>query len=89
MTLRQDISPVEVFAGTHWEAGLVKSMLENEDIKVYLFDEIRGSLAPWHVAPGGTGAVKVMVANKDFVRARYIVERYYENISNDADMEEH
>jgi len=36
--------------------------------------------APWNIAPGGTGSVKVMVSNLDFKKARSIVVEYERNI---------
>lgn len=72
-----------VFAGTHWEAGLVRSILENQGIRAYLLDEHNGVNAPWQVTAGGLGAVKVSVSGKDVVKAKYIVQKFYENRSND------
>ena len=54
---------VEVFAGSAWEAALVKSLLENAEIEAFLKDEIRGTTMPWHVSPGGINAVKVVVSS--------------------------
>ncbi len=76
----EDIHPVEVFAGTAWEAGLLKSMLEDAGIEVYLVDEIRGTLAPWHVAAGGVGAVKVTVSSADEKLARKIADDFLQNL---------
>lgn len=78
---KDDIYPVEVFAGTAWEAGLLKSMLENAGINTYLVDEIRGTLAPWHVAPGGVGAVKVTVSSEDELEARKIADAFQLNLN--------
>ena len=76
-----DLHPVEVYAGTAWEAGLLKSMLEDAGIYVYLVDEIRGTLAPWHVAPGGVGAVKVTVSSADETEARKITDDFLNNLN--------
>jgi hypothetical protein len=74
--MKQPETPVEVFAGTAWEAALVKSLLENAEIEVFLKDEIRGTMAPWNVSPGGTDAVKVVVSSKDTDRARIVVNDF-------------
>jgi hypothetical protein len=71
--------PVEVFAGTAWEAAVVKSLLENAEIEVFLKDEIRGTMAPWHVSPGGTDAVTVVVSSADVENAKQVVEEYKVN----------
>ncbi len=77
----KEVHPVEVFAGTAWEAGLLKSMLEDAGIDVYLVDEIRGTLVPWHVAGGGVGAVKVTVSSADEELARKIAGDFQQNLS--------
>ncbi len=76
---------VEVFSGTSWEAGVVKSLLENAEIQVYLKDEIRGTLASWHVTPGGVGAVKVVVADTDLGKANIVVADFEKNQRQDID----
>jgi len=72
-------TPVEVFAGTAWEAAVVKSLLENAEIEVFLKDEIRGTMAPWHISPGGTDAVTVVVSSADVENAKQVVEEYKVN----------
>jgi nicotinic acid phosphoribosyltransferase len=79
MTTSHD--PVDVFAGTAWEAALVKSLLENAEIEVFLKDEIRGTMAPWHISPGGTDPVKVVVSGADYEKAMEVV-RDFENNRN-------
>jgi hypothetical protein len=83
MKTPDDYSPVIVFYGTMWEAGMVKSLLENAEIEAYLKDEIRGTYTPWHVAPGGAGAVKVVVSNRDFEKAKLIVDEYEKNLKSE------
>lgn len=74
--------PVEVFAGTQWEAALVKSLLENAEIQAFLKDEIRGTTMPWQVTPGGINAVKVMVSSNDLEMARLVVADFESNRDN-------
>jgi len=71
--------PVEVFAGSQWEAALVKSLLENAEIEAYLKDEIRGTTMPWQVTPGGINAVKVIVSSDDIDLARQVVSEFETN----------
>ena len=77
-------SPVTVFAGNPWETGLLKSILENEGIKVFLKDEALGTLAPWYAGPGGTAAIKVVISDVDLERARPVVERFQRNREEEA-----
>ena len=83
MKTDKESSPVEVFAGTAVQAALVKSLLENAEIKAYLKDEFTGVLYPWHTTPGGVGAVKVFVSSIDFQSARIVVDEYERNLRND------
>lgn len=80
MKTNNEIEPVEVFAGTAVQAGLVKSLLENAEIEAYLKDEFTGVLYPWHTTPGGVGAVKVFGSNIDQERARIVVDEYESNV---------
>ncbi len=82
MSTNKENNPIEIYAGTILEAGMVKSLLESSDIKAYLKDEIMGTLNPWYVVPGGAGAVKVIISSLDFERAKLIVEEYENNIKN-------
>ena len=80
-----DIEPVEVFAGTIWEAELVKSLLENAEIEVFLLDENLGSIAPWYAAGGGAGAVKVVVSTLDYEKAEAVITDYLKNMKIQPD----
>jgi len=80
MKTEKGIEPVEVFAGTAVQATMVKSLLENAEIKAYLKDEFTGVLYPWHTSPGGVGAVKVLVSSVDLEKAMMVVEEYENNV---------
>jgi hypothetical protein len=81
--MTKSAGPVEVFAGTAWEAALVKSLLENAEIETFLNDEIRGTMVPWHVSPGGTDAVKVVVSDRDYEKAKMVVDEFEINRKKD------
>jgi hypothetical protein len=72
--------PVEVFAGTAMQAGMVKSLMENAEIEAFLKDEFIGTLNPWYATPGGSGAVKVFVSSLDLEKAKLVVEEYENNM---------
>jgi hypothetical protein len=74
---------VKVFSGTTWQAEMVKSLLENAEIKAFVKDSIMGTLAPWYTAPGGAGSVKVLVSSTDFEIAKQIVSEYEANTKID------
>jgi hypothetical protein len=67
---------VVVFSGNTFEADRVKIELENDGIPAFLKDEIIGTVAPWHAAPGGVGAVKVTVAQRDIDKANSIIQQF-------------
>ena len=80
MKTKDKNKPVEVFAGTSLQAGMVKSLLENAEIISFLKDDIIGTLHPWNAVPGGAGAVKVFVSSADFENARMVVTEYEANL---------
>jgi len=69
--------PVEVFSGTAWECGLVQSLLENAEIKVFIYYGGRGTLAPWNTV-GSVPKNRIAVSSKDFDKAKQVVDQYYE-----------
>lgn len=83
MKPNNDNEPVEVFAGTSWQAEMVKSLLENAEIEAFLNDGIVGTLAPWWAAPGGAGSVRVFVSTENFDEAKLIVNEYEENLKEE------
>lgn len=80
MKSEQDNEPVEVFAGTPWQAGLVKSLIENAEIEAFLLDDIMGTLYPWYTSSGGFCAVKVIVAGHDYESAKSIVDEFMKTL---------
>ena len=70
---------VEIYSGNTWEVEIVKGLLENAQIKVFLRDEFCGTLAPWNTAGGGAGAIKVEVIDVDYDKAKLIVQKYENN----------
>ncbi len=67
---------VVAFTGNRIEADVMKSLLDNARIPNFLKDEFIGGLTPWAITPGGVGAVKVLITEKDIERARPIVEKF-------------
>lgn len=75
--------PVEVYSGNAWQAGLLKSLLENAEIEAFLVDEIIGTLNPWWTAPGGAGSVRVVVDPANYEKAMLIVTEFESNMRED------
>ncbi|HLO57999.1 MAG TPA: DUF2007-related protein [Bacteroidales bacterium] len=85
MENEKHLSPIEVFAGTQWEAALVKSLLDNAEVEAFLKDEIRGTTMPWQVEPGGIGAVKVVVHPDQLELAKQVVREFETNRKSSED----
>lgn len=43
---------IQIFEGNSWEAGLVKSLLENAEIEVFLQNDINGQDSIFRFTPG-------------------------------------
>jgi hypothetical protein len=82
MKTDKGIELVEIFAGTTWQAGMVKSLLENAEIEAFLKDVIIGTLNPWWTDPGGAGPIKVLVSSSDYDKAKMIVDEYEKNLKD-------
>ena len=72
----QESDPVVVWSGTVWEAGLLKTVLENEEIETFLKDEIMGTLNPWWTSPGGAGSVSMVVSKGNEAKALIIIKEF-------------
>ncbi|HEY4788987.1 MAG TPA: DUF2007-related protein [Bacteroidales bacterium] len=82
MNTKDNIKPMEVFSGTSWDAGLVKSLLDDREIEAFIQDDEIGVLAPWYISPGGVGPIKVVVSSADYEAAKQVVDEYYRNINS-------
>ena len=76
----KSLAPYEVFDGTAWEAGLLKSILEDNDIETIL-EELTS--LPWNILPTTGSSAKVFVALKDLDQARAIVDEFYTNMEKE------
>ena len=71
---------VEIFSGTPWEAGMIKSMLEDSEIPCFIKNDILNDYA---IEPTFQAGVKAMISGSDFDKAKEIVEGYYRNLGSD------
>lgn len=83
----KSLTPYVVFEGSAWEAGLLKSILEDNDIETYITEAYS---LPWNNLPVKGSAAKVFVALNDLEQAKAIVEEFYSNMAgeNTDDMQE-
>ena len=87
MNTSNENEPVVVFAGNTWQAGLLKSLLENAEIEAFLKDEVIGTLNPWWTASGGVGSVKVVVDAENYDKAMLVVEEFESNLKEEKTTE--
>ena len=80
MGKEEQFQMVEIFTGTPWQCGMVKTLLEDAGIEAFLADEIVGMLYPWWTSPGGASPVRVLISSLDQDRARAIVGDYQKNL---------
>ncbi len=85
MKTNEEISPIMIFAGTHWETESLKTQLENAGIKAVLQRESNDELEPWITAPGGVGSVKVFVSSSDAKIASEVVADFKKNANKKSE----
>lgn len=76
----KSLTPYEVFEGSPWEAGLLKSILEDNEIEAIIQ---QASALPMNIWPTDTATMKVYVAQKDFDQAKAIVDEFYTNMDQE------
>jgi len=76
----KSLTPYEVFEGSAWEADLLKSILEDNDIETIMQQT---SALPINIWPTEAATMKVFVALKDFEQAKDIVEEFYTNMDKE------
>ncbi len=79
MKTSNETNPIMIFAGTKWETGVVKSLLEKAEIKTITKKKNLDTLKSWLVAPGGIGSVKVFISASDAKKAIGIVNDFKKN----------
>lgn len=76
----KNLAPHEVFEGSAWEAGLLKSILEDNDIETIMQEAYA---LPWNAIPVKGAAAKVFVALENLEQARAIVDEFYTNMQKE------
>jgi len=76
----KSLAPFEVFEGSPWEAGLLKSILEDNEIESIVQ---QASALQWNIIPTDGASMKVFVAQKDYEQAKAIVDEFYSNMAKE------
>ena len=76
----KNLTPYEVFEGSAWEARLLKSILEDNDIEAFMTEAYA---LPWNSTPTRGASAKLFVARENLEQARAIVDEFYTNMRKD------
>ena len=87
MESNNDIKLIEVFAGELWQATMIQNILEDNEIQVFLENELMGTIAPWRVVAGGFKPVKVVVSSLDYEQAIKLIEEFNNSEPLEEEME--
>jgi len=76
----KSLTPCEVFEGSAWEAGILTSVLKDNEIETYM---TQAYSLPWNTLPVKGAAAKVFVALNDLEQAKAIVDEFYTNMKKE------
>ncbi|PVY44188.1 putative signal transducing protein [Pontibacter virosus] len=76
MTQPEQTKPIVIFSGDFHRAAVIKNMLENHGIYVFMQNEHMGSIAPFQVASGGFNPVKLIISGHDEEEAKRLLEGF-------------
>lgn len=83
ITNNNENNPTQVFVGTPWEVALVQSLLENAEVKSFVYYGGRGAMAPW-VSRGCFPLNRIIVSSEDYEKAKLVVDQFYDAMKEDA-----
>ena len=67
---------VSIYNGTEHEALIIKNLLESFFIQVFEDASLQSVFNPWGVSIGDFNATKLKVKEKDYLRAKKIIDDY-------------
>ena len=76
MSQPEQTKPTVIFSGDFHRAAVIKNMLENHGIYVFMQNEHMGSIAPWQVASAGFNPVKLIISAQDEEEAKRLLESF-------------
>jgi len=71
-----DSELIVVFKGNPLDSEIVKDILNDNGIMANLKNQLMGTIAPWHVSPGGFEPVEVVVLVKDKEKALKLINEF-------------
>ncbi|PKV67010.1 putative signal transducing protein [Pontibacter ramchanderi] len=85
MPQSEQTKPTIIFSGDFHRAAVIKNMLENHGIYVFMQNEHMGSIAPFQVASGGFNPVRLIISGHDEEEAKKLLESF--DLDKTDDME--
>lgn len=79
MKMSNETDTIMIFAGTNWEARVVKSLLESAEIEAFIEQKKTETQKLLIEAPGGIESVKVFVSAPNVKKASKIVNGFKKN----------
>ncbi|MDX5422022.1 MAG: DUF2007 domain-containing protein [Hymenobacteraceae bacterium] len=76
MPQSDQIKPIVIFSGDFHRAAVIKSMLENHGMYVFMENQHIGSIAPWQVASGGLNPVRLIISAHDEEKALSLLKEF-------------
>ena len=74
-----DSELIVVFKGNPFDSEIIKEILNDNGIMANLKNQLMGTIAPWHVSPGGFEPVEVEILVKDKEEALKLIDEFYKN----------
>lgn len=71
-----DSELIVVFKGNPIDSELIKDILNDNGIMANLKNQLMGTIAPWHVSPGGFEPVEVEILAKDKEKALKLIDEF-------------
>ncbi len=75
----KDSKLIVVFKGNPFDSEIIKEILNDNGIMANLKNQLMGTIAPWHVSPGGFEPVEIEILVKDKERALKLIDEFYKN----------
>jgi hypothetical protein len=71
-----------IYKGTYSEVINLKNLLENSNISAFILNELMASIEPWAVTAGGLNPVSLSIHDKDFEKAKTIIDFFKQKNTN-------
>jgi len=75
----KDSKLIVVFKGNPFDSEIIKEILNDNGIMANLKNQLMGTIAPWHVSPGGFEPVEIEILVKDKERTLKLIDEFYKN----------